>query len=147
MVSGELIEEQGVVVNILGNGRIQVEVKRSEACDTCHSKKNCMALIESGQMLVEAHDEVNAEVGQRVVLSQDSAVILKASFLVYLLPVVGLLCGVFAGNILSDILGLNPELLMPLAGLSGAGLVYYFISRKSFSSSYLPTATRVVYPA
>lgn len=146
-MSGELIEEEGVVTKILGNGRIQVTVKRSEACDTCHSKKNCMALIESGQILVEAHDEVNAEVGQRVVLSQDSAVILKASFLVYLLPVAGLLCGVFVGRILSGLLGMNPELLMPLAGLLGAGSVYYLISRKSFGPSYIPTATRVVSPA
>ena len=106
-----------------------------------------MVLVESGQMLVEAHDEVNAEVGQRVVLSQATAVILKASFLVYLLPVMGLLCGVFVGRVLSGLWGLNPELLMPWTGLLGAGLVYYLISRKSFGPSYLPSATRIVSPA
>ncbi len=140
----ELIEEEGVVTKILENGLVQVVVKRSEACDSCLSKKNCMALIETGQMLVEAHNQVNAQVDQRVVLSQTSDIILKASFLIYLLPLAGLLVGVFVGKMLGGFLGINTELLMPLAGLSGAGLVYYFISRKSFDPSYLPTATRIV---
>ena len=104
-------------------------------------------LVDSPDMMVEAHDEVNAEVGQKVVLSQTPAVLLKASFTVYILPVAGLLAGVLAGKKLSGFFNLNPELLMPIAGLLGAGLVYYLISRRSFSSSYLPTATRIAAPS
>lgn len=142
-----MIEEEGIVVKKLGNGRIQVVVTKSDACNSCPSKKMCTMLDDSPEMLVKAHDEVNAEVGQRVVLSLPPAILLKASFTAYILPVVGLLFGVFVGKKLSGPLGINSDLLMPLIGLAGVGLVYYFISRKSFSSSYLPTASRIIHPA
>lgn len=144
MTNSEIIEEQGTVVKKLGNGRIQVVVKRSDACNTCPSKGACMMLTDSKEMLVEAHNRADADVGQRVVLSQVSTVILKASFTVYILPIVGLIVGVLVAKEVSGLLGINPELLMPLLGIAGAGLVYYIISRKTFSHSYLPTATRIV---
>jgi sigma-E factor negative regulatory protein RseC len=144
MLNSEVIEEQGIVVKKLANGRIQIVVKRSDACNRCPSKGACMMLAESKEMLVEAHDQAGAEVGQRVVLSQASTVILKASFTAYILPIVGLIVGVFIGKELSGLFAMNPDLLMPLLGLAGTGLVYYLIARKTFSSSYLPTATRIV---
>lgn len=140
----EIIEEQGTVVKKLENGRIQVVVKRIDACNRCPSKGACIMLAESKEMLVEAHDQVGAEVGQKVVLAQTSTIILKASFTAYILPIAGLIVGVIIGKQFSGEFGMNPDLLMPLLGLAGAGLVYYFISRKTFSSSYLPTATRIV---
>lgn len=143
-MNSEIIEEQGTVVKKLGNGRIQVVVKRSDACNKCPSKGACMMLAESKEMLVEAHNQAGAEVGQKVVLSQSSSIILKASFTVYILPIIGLIMGVVIGKQISGLFGISPELLMPLLGLAGAGLVYYFISRKTFSSSYFPTATRIV---
>ena len=142
-----MIDEEGTVIKKLGNGRIQIVVKRSEACQSCSSKSACTMLVESKEMLVEAHDEVGAEVGQRVVLAQAPAILLKASFTVYILPILGLLAGVFAGKKLSGAYSVNPDLLMPLLGLLGAGLVYFFISRKSFDPSYLPTAVRIIPPS
>ena len=143
-----MIEEEGIVVKKLDGGLIQVVVERKDACGSCPSKGACTMLADTKDMLVEARDEAGAEVGERVVLSQKPKTLLKASFVAYIWPLMGLLAGVVVGKKLSELFGVNPELLMPLSGLVGAALAFYiiYLSRKSFAASgdYTPTATRII---
>ena len=90
--------EQGIVVG-MGNGGNQtawVETVRSSACESCASKESCNA--GSGKQKVEAVNEIGARVGDRIHLSISSGALLKATFLLYMFPILCMLAGAFAGN-------------------------------------------------
>lgn len=85
-----MLEESGVVVAIDGN-QAWVQTIRKSACSSCEAKSGCgqgvLARISDGkanQVLVA--NTLNLEVGDEVLLGIPEDMLIKASVMVYLLP-------------------------------------------------------------
>ncbi|MGA1874022.1 MAG: SoxR reducing system RseC family protein [bacterium] len=90
--------EEGIITKIEGPYAF-VKVVRGSACAHCPSAGSCH--IESDRlMLVKAVNTIQAGTGQRVKLFLPSGSILAASFLLYLVPLFGLLFGAITGKLL-----------------------------------------------
>ena len=90
--------EEGIITKIEGPYAF-VKVVRSASCAHCPSVGSCH--IESDRlMLVKAFNTVQAGNGQRVRLFLAPGSILAASFLLYLVPLFGFLCGAIVGTLL-----------------------------------------------
>ena len=85
-----MLEETGVVVEQVSPDRVRIKVSRSAACEGCAAAGACQGMASGKEMLVEARDNVGVKVGQQVVLAIREKTLLWASFLIYILPLVGL---------------------------------------------------------
>jgi sigma-E factor negative regulatory protein RseC len=123
------VEQIGQVVDIK-NDRVVVMVRRHDVCDKCGG---CGAAISgSGENFVEAMNTVNAVVGQTVKVSLDTMYVLKASFMVYIVPVFALLLGIYAGQVLDGAFGILArfDIILGVVFLVGSYLIVRRYDRK-----------------
>jgi len=99
-----MIVETGRVVKVK-DGKAMIEIARSSACEKCHT--DCG--IKSGQrtMLVEVNDPIGVHEDQYVQLSMQSASALRASFIVYMIPLLALVVGALLGEYLGTTFGIR----------------------------------------
>ena len=94
------------VARVFPDGDCEVFVRRESACSgDCHKCSGCGAQVQ--QVFVRARNAIGAKPGDRVIVSSENAQVLPAMLVVYILPLVLLLAGYFAG--LS--LGVSPGIL------------------------------------
>jgi len=138
--------EQGVVVRIDAAGA-WVKTVRSEACDSCASKGACHTMGGGKEMEVAVLNPIGARAGDRVVIKLGTSPFLKATFLVYMFPVLLLVVGAAAGEWISRSAGLGSPLPSALLGFGSlaAGLVFMRIiaRRLAEKAEYRPRITRV----
>ena len=145
------MEQFGEVI-ALGQGTALVRVRRHSACRDCG---RCGMGIIGGEPVdpeIEVENPIGAEVGQVVKIRMDTRQLLAASFLMYFLPIVGLILGIVLGQWAAPSLGLEAGRPAELAGL-GVGLAlmaltFAFARRRggkmAASSRFKPVAVAVV---
>jgi len=119
-----LATEEGVVIK-LGDTKTTawVKTKKSAACESCASKSSCNTMGGSNDMEVESVNTAGAKKGDRVVLSFKSSSLLKATFLLYVFPVLCMLAGAIAGQESASHFGFGPS------GFSAiVGFLCFFVS-------------------
>ena len=80
-------------------GTAWVKTRRGSACASCSARHACASPDGDGQdMEVEAINAAGAATGDFVMVSIESAALLKATFLLYVFPVICMIAGAFAGN-------------------------------------------------
>ncbi|PLX92567.1 MAG: hypothetical protein C0619_05650 [Desulfuromonas sp.] len=123
-----MIEEFGTVVELKGKQVAVVLCQRHSACDHCPSSGACQIGDDKQSMLVEAFNLIGAEVSDRVKIVTSSRNFLQSSFLLYIVPIIGLLIGALIGQALGEYLqtDLEPTLLSAILGV--AFLVGTFLS-------------------
>ncbi len=117
------MEQFGLVSKTRGDTAV-VSLQRHLSCESCG---RCGILSGSGskrELVVEALNPINAEEGQRVLLETDDRQVLFISFMLYLVPLGGLLAGIFTWPLLAGLVGLNANRELPAVGL---GLLFMFI--------------------
>lgn len=126
-----MLEETGVVVAI-DNGQAWVQTIRKSACSSCEAKSGCgqgvLARISDGkanQVLV--NNTLNLKVGEEVLIGIPEDMLIKASVMVYLLP---LILMIVAASGVEKWLSAG-EGWVALAG--GAGLALGFLMVKIYS--------------
>ena len=141
--------EEGIVTKISGEGSetAWVRTSQSNACKSCSSRHSCNP--EKGQEReVEAINLVGAEVGDRIQISIETGSLLKATFLLYIFPVICMLCGGLVGNRMSAYMGLAPSpaaaLLAAVAFLGAMALVRLGAGRMAMKMEYRPKITRII---
>ena len=145
-----MLLETGIVDSTQGQVA-QVRTQRKEACNTCSVKAGCHTLGGGSQeMLVEVDNPTGARIGDRVEIVFRASSFLRASFLLYMVPVLGLLVGVFAGESLAPRWGLSPQAgsmwgALILAGATGAW-VWSTARRMSRRARYRPRIRRILAP-
>ncbi len=123
-----MIEATGIVREV-DEGRALVEVQRQTACGGCESKGSCGTSViaawfarRSSRLWVRAMTP--ARVGEAVVIGLPEAALLRASLLMYLLPILALVGGAALGSLLagaeagSDLPGIVGGALGLLGGLT-----------------------------
>lgn len=90
------MEEQGVVIEVKGATAL-VRMSESGGCENCASGGACKT--GSGGRVLDAVNKAGASVGQRVVVEFSGGAFLKASFVVYVVPVVFLFAGAYLGGV------------------------------------------------
>ncbi len=95
---GEQLNEEGIVVAVTEGvpRRARVMMVAGEACSSCAANSLCKP-DDAERRTLEAADPVGVVPGDRVMISVAGGAVLKASFLVYGLPLLMLLVGVAGG--------------------------------------------------
>lgn len=144
-----MIEEQGVVIDIKGS-RTFVKTEKGTSCESCVSRETCHGTIGTNEVIIEAENAANAKLGDRVVVMVGTATLLKASFILYLGPIAGLILGVVLGQLIVKqfAINLNPDLLSGILGF--LFLVIAFFGIRIYGKSlekregFRPVVVRIV---
>lgn len=135
----EEITENGIVINS-ANGLAEIALVESDNCEECSAKIICKPKEDNTKILTAA-DPFGVAPGDEVKISVEGKAILKATILLYGVPLVLLLLGIsFGMHIFGDVNNLS-ELYSFLLGGSLAAvyfIVMYIISKKKGTSNSLP---------
>ncbi|HID95284.1 MAG TPA: hypothetical protein EYP53_04405 [Candidatus Latescibacteria bacterium] len=111
--------EEGFIVDVRG-GKAVVSMRRNPACDHC----NLCLFRPGGQMSLEAENPVGAKVGDRVKVRLTGVSPLRASFLVYMVPLVSFVLGFIVAAAIS-----GSEVVGGLVGAGGLVLSFILLHR------------------
>ena len=125
-----MMDHFGRVIKPVGGDKAVVKIRQNSACGKC-GKCSFMISDSSGEMLVEAKNPVGAQSGQLVKIESKSADVLIAALLVYILPLVGLVGGLFWGNNWAQnaSMAINAELFGLMVGLAFMVLIFFVLRR------------------
>lgn len=146
-------EETAVVTELLEDGRAAVKIRRAEACQGCAAKGACETLggNKTKDMLIVVDNDVQAVLGDEVIISLAESSVITASAVLYMIPAVGLIGGALLGWGLgpafgwrddpSSIVGAVSGLLL---GLGTARVLSSFLSKsRRFIPKLVGIKTRV----
>ena len=109
--------EQGVVLRT-DSEAAWVKTTRSSACEGCTARKSCHTIGDSQDTEVKAINLAGARAGDRIVLSFESKSLLKATFLIYVFPIILLMAGALIGQMLAALIELNSSLPSVVIGFA-----------------------------
>mgnify|MGYP001549264804 CR=1 FL=1 len=109
--------EQGIVIKT-DSSAAWVKTIKTGACEGCSARGSCHSLGNSDQMEVKAINQAGATVGDRIVLLFETSSLLKATFLLYVFPILLLIIGAAIGQELAPHIDFNPSGLSALTGFS-----------------------------
>ncbi|MBF0626891.1 MAG: SoxR reducing system RseC family protein [Magnetococcales bacterium] len=132
-----MIREEGIVVALEGDFAV-VSGQRQKMCGTCHNANTCTVLsggLGQRSIKVRARNACHAQVGERVFIEISERSFLRASFLVYILPLVVLFAMVSWARYLIQTMGWNVDIeaYSALVGLISLALTFYWLQRRSGS--------------
>lgn len=122
--------EQGIVLRT-DSQTAWVKTVRSSACDGCSAKGSCHAMGGGRDMEVKAINTAGARVGDRIVLSFETPSLLKATFLIYVFPIILLIGGAGLGQILAPAIDLNSSALSVLLGFTFFFIALIFVKTRA----------------
>ena len=99
-----MIEEYAIVTKSAGT-TATLEIERRTACGLCGQKRGCGNATWGKMLGHDSHDftaenQINAKVGDSVVVGIDEQAVLSSAFFLYVVPLVGLLIGTLAADFL-----------------------------------------------
>ena len=109
--------EQGVVLRTDAEAA-WVKTARSSACKGCTARGSCHTMGDGQEMEVKALNPAGARVGDRIVLSFETGSLLKATFLIYVFPILFLIAGAALGQVLAPFIGFSSSGLSVLLGFA-----------------------------
>jgi sigma-E factor negative regulatory protein RseC len=140
-----MITETGRVTQVV-DGKAVIEIERSSACTKCHA--GCAhSGEETRMMLVEARDPIGVHIDQSVQVAIQNESVLRASFVVYVVPLCALIIGVLLGEYLGKLFGIR-NVLEILTGFGCLGLslivvrIYNNIFKQNIKNQ--PVITRII---
>lgn len=148
-----MIEERAQVIEINGDTLI-LQAKRQSACGSCAANKGCGTSVLSkvvGQKFTrfQASNNINAKVGDSVIVAIPEDALVKGSLVMYLVPVLGMLvAGLLADFYLEASLPFR-DFIVAVTSMSGlaCGALFarkYFISSAS-TNLYTPVVLRKIF--
>ena len=111
--------EEGIVTK-LNSTTAWITTTKTGACESCSARGSCTALGGGKEMEVEAINTAGAKIGQKVVISFETSPLLKATFLLYMFPIILLMIGALIGDQMAPYLNLDPSALSAIMALDAA---------------------------
>lgn len=123
--------EKGLVINVKDHLAV-IQMTRKEACGECRA---CLAGMKKEEMIIEAENECDAKVGDWVIMELRNNSFLKAVLILYGIPMIGLVAGIFLGyyGVYPYFSMVNRELLSFGMGAAATLLCYAWIHSKEAS--------------
>lgn len=112
--------EQGLIIEVIDDVA-KIKVGRHNDC------KNCGACPGSDSMIMSASNKIGARPGQRVIFEVKEKNILRAAFIVFILPLIALFIGVILGGIIGERIGFNGHMLQIIGGIVAFALAIIFV--------------------
>lgn len=136
------ITKTGVVKAVQGHMALVV-TKPEPECQGCKAKDACTATGGGGANVeVRVHNTAGAKVGDIVIISMKGSSLLKASFLVYMVPIIALIGGIVLGHSLSGVISIDKDLLVGILGLLAFSGAFIWVKKKgdklSGSKEFIP---------
>ena len=131
----------------INNGLATVSVERLVACARCAAGKGCGAGLlgsqrASARIELPAPDGMRLAIGDRVNLELRPADLLEASWLVYGLPLAGVVAALSVGWLIAGALSDANAIVLAIAGLlAGLAAARYRISRNGCLRRLVPNIT------
>ncbi len=101
-------------------------------------------------MEAEAYNPANAAIGDHVLVSIENSALLKASFILYVFPILCMLIGAFAGNAASQILKFDSSAVSAVFAFVFFGASYFLVRYKggkmAKEKKYRPRVIRIINP-
>lgn len=119
-------QQEGIVLEV-SNHMAKVKTSRHNDCE------NCGACPGNSALVLDARNGVGAKPGQRVAVEVREINMLKAAFIVYILPLIAVFIGAIAGGLLAENIGYQPLLLQVVGGVMAFILSVLYI--KFFDSA------------
>ncbi len=107
------MKERGQIVEVK-DGLAVVKIKRSSYCNSCGA---CNMGAHPDEMILTVPNRLEGKPGDLVELDLESSSILKASAIMYLIPLAALLIGAGAGYMIAYRINANTELFAALGGI------------------------------
>ncbi|MEJ2142497.1 MAG: SoxR reducing system RseC family protein [Gammaproteobacteria bacterium] len=131
-----MIEEVATVIDI-HDGQVLLEAQRQSTCGTCAAKTGCGTAVfaktlgkKSSQ--ITTINTLNLQVGDRVLVGLHENALLLGSFMVYLIPIIGLFVFALIGQWFSQ-QWLNVENELWIIGFATAGFILALSFVKKFN--------------
>ena len=139
--------EEGTITKVVED-KAWVKVRRSAMCDVCNCKSACSIIGTSEIMEAEALNTANGKEGDRVLVKIPSKSIWKISFILYMVPVIFLISGIFIGMKLANNFSLEPELGALILGVIGCIFSYFliklFAKQVRKNKEYTPEVVKII---
>ena len=142
-----MLHETGIVQSV-DNDLVWVKTRRKSACGHCGHRDHCQMIQGTDQLLIKAQNEAKAVEGDEVELYLSTKKKLWCVFLVYMVPVLGLIAGAFIGKGLSGLFGFSSEVLTILFSIAGLLSTLYplrrYSNRLDSQNSIVPLVKRIL---
>jgi sigma-E factor negative regulatory protein RseC len=142
-----LATEHGVVLRT-DSQDAWVKTVRSSACEGCTARESCHTKGDGQVMEVKAINSAGASVGDRIVLSFETASLLKATFLIYVFPIILMIAGAAIGQVLAPFIDFSPSELSVLLGFAFFFFALFIIKARadkmSQKNAYQPKITKIL---
>ena len=115
--------ETGRVAKIVA-GKAIIAVEKGTACSACHA--GCACDLGKSVRFVEANDPLGVDVNQYVQLAVPNESVLRASFVVYVIPLLALIVGTLLGQYFGTRVGIE-NLFEVVGGFGCLGLSLIFV--------------------
>jgi sigma-E factor negative regulatory protein RseC len=109
--------EEGIVIKT-DSRATWVKTVKSGNCAGCSARGSCHAMGSGHEMEVKVINDAGAKVGDRIVLSFKTSSLLKATFLLYVFPILLLIVGAVFGQAMASKVDFNPSALSAIMGFS-----------------------------
>lgn len=141
------MRQQGIVTSVLDNSNAMVLVKRHSSCENCNACK--MGNGEEKTIEIEAINRISASAGQTVTVDMEHQNVLKAAFIIYVIPLVALLVGVILTSRLINTFNVagNVEMISALVGFIFMAVAFLVIKKKDSKfrtqEEYIPVIVEI----
>ncbi|MFY9941424.1 MAG: SoxR reducing system RseC family protein [Desulfobacterales bacterium] len=140
--------EEGFVIKLESASTARVKTNKKSACVGCQSRNSCNAIGNDRE--VEALNPAGAQVGDRILLQIETGSFLKATFLLYLFPIICMFVGAVIGQRYAPLLKFDASALSALLGF-----LFFFVSilfvkfkgnRMATQNAYRPKIVKILRP-
>ena len=144
--------EIGEVVKVF-HRTVEIRTNPVNECGTCGVKDSCHAGSGSShERFVTALDPFGLKLGQRVKINLEPKNLVKASIIIFVLPMLGLLLGAIAGSFIAGKAGYSDYLdqCAIIGGLAGTGIsalgLRSYNKKLEKTNQYYPTVVEIIQP-
>ncbi|MBF8982117.1 SoxR reducing system RseC family protein [Lutibacter sp. B2] len=141
------MNQVGKVVEVFKNNRAKVLMKKHAACGECGA---CQHGEENMKLNIVGFNKVNAKIGDTVEVDMETANVLGAAFIMYVIPLFFMVVGIVGGNYFLKKLGYTTNIDMYSAGIGFILLAISFFSIRLYERKlkddkrYIPVISKIV---
>lgn len=142
--------ETGEVVKVF-NRTVEIRINPTEDCGACGVKDSCHTKSGiSKNRFVTAIDPFGLKIGERVKINLEPKSLVKASIIIFVFPILGLLLGALAGSFYARAAGYgaDSDLYAVIGGFAGMGIsvlgLRFYNKKLEKADKYYPSVVEII---